>query len=284
MFHMELFSSSNTTSGANTFKQVNYVTTDNVLPAQVSGLQVSPQLPYVMAVFPIGAHLVHTRIQSNSMLPFPYITMDPGNRGSAFESPPRYFDFSNFPLPLKPTEEFDVFCSQNSGGSETQYVAVQFSDGKPTPLPLTVNPANMISSPITPGRFFTVHWTAAVTLTAAAWTQVAPTFDQALYAGYYALVGARAFSATGLFFRMFPSFGPLWRPGGVCVQAYDSLDPDNQRYSNAYEPAPSSWGVWLTFYQNVPPQVEFFATSGDTAEEGWFDLVYLGPQVLQQTP
>jgi len=46
----------------------------------------------------------------------------------------------------------------------------------------------------------------------------------------------------------------------------------------------SDWGVWMTFYQNVPPQVEFFATSADTAEEMWFDLVYLGPQVLTGTP
>jgi hypothetical protein len=43
------------------------------------------------------------------------------------------------------------------------------------------------------------------------------------------------------------------------------------------------WGVWLTFYQNVPPQIEIFATAADTAEEGWFDLVYLGPNYVRGT-
>lgn len=105
-----------------------------------------------------------------------------------------------------------------------------------------------------------------------------PAFDQALYAGTYALIGARCFSATGLFFRMFPAMGSKWRPGGICVQAYDQLDPINQRGFSYGSPGIGGWGVWLSFFQNVPPQVEFFATAADAAEEGWFDLVYLGPQ------
>ena len=280
MFHMELFSSSIAT-GANTFGQLTYFTPDNILAKQVNGLQVSPTLPFLHSYGGVGAHLVHVRAQANSMLPFPYISSSPNNRGSAFESPPRMWDFSKWPLALKPTEEFDIFASQNSGGNETEYVAVQFCDGPPTPLGVAVNPTGIAAAPSMPGRFFSAHWTATTTLTAGQWSLVQPAFDQSLYAGYYALVGARCFSATGLFFRMFPSFGPLWRPGGFCVQAYDGMDAMNQRYMNSFGMEPGGWGVWLTFYQNVPPQVEFFATSADTAEEGWFDLVYLGPQVTQ---
>ena len=278
MFHLELFSSSDTSSGANTFVQLTYFTPDNILPKQVNGLQVSPDLPMLHSVMGVGANLVHVRAQTNSMLPFPYISQSPNNRGTAFESPPRIWDYSKLPLPLKPTEEFDIFVSQNSGGSETEYVAAQFCDGPGTPIPVTINPAALTNSPATPGRFFTAHATASTTLTAGKWTQVQPAFDQALYAGYYALIGARCFSATGLFFRMFPAMGPKWRPGGICVQAYDQMDPTNQRYIPSYGAVPAGWGVWLTFFQNVPPQVEFFATSADTAEEMWFDLVYLGPQ------
>jgi hypothetical protein len=280
MFHAELFSSSIAT-GANTFAQVDYVTTDAVLTGIVNGVQVSPTLNNLHSVAGVGAHLVHVRAQANSMLPFPYIAQSPNNRGSAFESPPRIMDFSAWPLPLKATEEFDIFATQNATGSETEYILVQFSDGLPDPLPVQVNPPGIAAAPTTPGRFTTVHWTASTTLTAGAWTQVTPSFDQALYAGYYALVGARTYSATALFFRMFPSFGPLWRPGGVAVQAYDQMDPYNQRYINAFGGAPGGWGVWLNFYQNVPPKVEIYATSADTAEEGWFDIVYLGPQVQQ---
>jgi len=277
VFHLELFTSS-IASGANTFAQLTYFTPDNILPKQVNGVQISPDLPFLMWYAGVGAHMALVRAQANSMLPFPYITSGPNNRGSAFESPPRTWDYSAWPIPLKPTEEFDVFATQNSGGSETQYVAVMFSNGVLDPIGVTVNPPGIKDSPAMPGRFFTAHWTASTTLTAAGWTQVQPAFDQALYAGYYALVGARCFSATGLFFRMFPAMGPKWRPGGICVQSYDGMDPLNQRYMNSFGADPGGWGQWLTFYQNVPPQVEFFATSADTAEEGFFDLVYLGPQ------
>lgn len=277
MFHLELYTSS-IASGANTFAQVTYFTPDNIIPKLVNGCQVSPDLPFLHSVFGVGAHMVDVRAQANSMLPFPYPTLTPNNRGTAFESPPRHWDFSKAPIPLKPTEEFDIFATQNSGGSETQYVAVQFTDANPQPLPTVINPIAIRDQPATPGRYFSAHWTATTTLTAGGWTQVQPSFDQALYAGYYALVGARAFSATGLFFRMFPAMGPKWRPGGVCTQAYDQLDPPGQRGFSGWVPGMHGWGVWLTFFQNVPPQVEFFATSADTAEEGWFDMIYLGPQ------
>lgn len=280
MFHMELFSSSIAT-GANTFAQVTYFTPDNILPKLVNGMQVSPDIPYLMMVAGVGAHLVHVRPQANSMLPMPYPALSPNNRGSAFESPARVWDLSSNPLPLRPTEEFDIFATQNSGISESEYIACLFSDGKPTPIPTAVNPAAIAQNPATPGRLFTAHWTASTTLTAGQWTQVQPSFDQALYAGYYALVGARCYSASALFFRMFPAMGPKWRPGGIAVQAYDQMDPPGQRAWSAGYAGLGGWGTWLSFYQNVPPQVEFFATSADTAEEGWFDLLYLGPQVIQ---
>ena len=179
MFHLELFSSSIATSGANTFQQLTYTSVDNVLPKLNNGMQVSPTLPYLQAVLGVGAHMVHVRGQAPSMLPFPYPALSPNNRGAAFESPPRIWDFSRAPLPLRPTEEFDIFCTQNSGGAETEYVACQFSDGTLTPIPVAINPPGIGQNPTTPGRFFAVHWTAAVTLTAGAFTQVQPVFDQA---------------------------------------------------------------------------------------------------------
>jgi len=277
MFHMELYSSS-VTQGATSFQQLTYFTPDNVVPKLVNGAQVPAVLNNLHSILGVGAHLVAVRAQAPSMLPFPYTYFSPNNRGTAFESPPRIWDLSTRPLPLRVTEELDIFVTQNSSGSETEYVAVQWCDGPPTPLGVGTNPSAMVGNPVLPGRFFTVHSSTSTTVTAGAWTAVALSFDQNLPAGTYALVGARAYSATGLFFRLFPSMGPVWRPGGICVQAYDSMDAFNQRYLAPYGTAPSGWGVWLTFYQNVPPQIEFFCTSADTAQEAWLDLVYLGPQ------
>jgi hypothetical protein len=280
MFHMELFTGSIAT-GAQAFAQVPYYTTDNILPAQVSGVQVSPDLPFVHSVFGVGAHQVHLRLQANSMLPFPYMTLGPNNRGTAFESPPRIYDFSRVPPPLKATEEFDVFATQNAGAGETQYVAVNFSDSKFDKLPMAINPASVLNGSPAPGRAAPVHWTTSATLTAGTWSKVQPLFDQALPAGYYALCGARIISSTGLFFRMFPAMGPKWRPGGIAAQAYDQMDPIQQRLFYEQMVSDKYWGVWLYFYQNVPPQVEIFATGADTNPEGWFDLVYLGPQFVK---
>lgn len=278
MFHVELFSSS-IASGANTFAQVTYFTPDNILPKLNLGMQVSPDLPNLMFVAGVGAHMVHVRPQMNSFLPFPYLSLSPNNRGGAFESPPRIWDFSTKPIPLKPTEEFDIFASQNAGAGETQYVLAGFCDMPPQPVAVQINPPGLPSNTLTPGRFFSAHATASTTLTAGAWTQVQPTFDQTLPAGTYQLIGARAFSATALFFRMFPAMGPKWRPGGVAVQAYDQIDPEAQRYFASYVQPTNFWGPWLQFFQNVPPQFEFFATAADSAEEMWLDLVYIGPSV-----
>ena len=280
MFHLETFSSSIATSGANTFQQLTYVATDAVLQKMVNGMQVSPQLPKLMAVFGVGGNLVHVRAQAPSMLPLPYISLSPNNRGSAFESPPRAWDFSNNPIALRLTEEFDIFVTQNSGGAQTEYVACLFTDGLFTaPPPVRRGPT--INGD---GGFFTLHGTATTTLTAGAWTNIPAssiTFDQALPAGSYALVGARAFSATGLFFRMFPQYTPLWRPGGVAVQAYDALDPPNQRFGMGWSGDVNSWGVWLTFFSNTVPGIEFFATAADTAEEVWLDIIKVSDITVQ---
>jgi len=282
MFHSEVFDSSNGTSGVVTPLQVNYVSAGALLPSiSTNGMQVSFELPYLAFIAGVAANMVSIRPQSSSMTPFPYPNLNPNNRGTAFESPPRVWDFFRTPMKLLATEEFDIFATQNSGGAQNQRVLCSFSDGAIMPLTVQVNPGGMESNPRTPGRFFTAHATGTTTLTASGWTSVTPSFDQILPAGMYAVIGMRFFSATARFARLAPASGPKWKPGGCAVQAYDSLDPWNQRAQPISGGVVAPWGIWLTFYQNVPPTVEFYATAADTAEEIWFDLVYMGPNFIQ---
>lgn len=255
MFDLELYTSS-VTNGSLLQVTSKY---NSVVPTLNSGFQV-PTLNKIMAAFAISAHAQRLQLQAPSMRSFPYPDYVPVNRGTVFESPVRGFVAPQYPVPLNYTEELDAFAENNNSAAETMYAAVIFCDGPVAPAPA--------------GRAFTVHGTSSTTLTAGAFTSFAPVLDQSLPAGQYALIGARAYSATALFFRIIPAMGPLWRPGSVAVQAYDGMGADGARMGG--------WGTWLVFQQNVAPSVEIFATSADTAEEVWLDLVYMGPGASPQ--
>lgn len=257
-FHSVVFTSSTSSSGATTFVQLNSKA-DVIVPTLNNGFQVPVQLKYLASIGGVGTSLTNIRAQTPAFLPFPWPSFAPVNRGSAFETPARFWDLFKMPLPMNPTDELDIYICQNSGGSETEYVFVNLSDGTITPVPA--------------GRFFTVHGTGSTTLTSGAFTSVALTFDQAIPRGLYAVVGARAYSAHALYFRLAPAMEPLWRPGGIAVQAYDQMDPPGQRGFIYDGQVVAPWGQWMTFFQNVPPQLDMFATSGDTAEEVWLDLI-----------
>jgi hypothetical protein len=111
----------------------------------------------------------------------------------------------------------------------------------------------------------TIHATASATLTALGWTAVTFALDQSLDPGTYAIIGARCFSATGMFFRVIPNMGAsVYRPGSTMVQAYDGAEIGKARRGG--------WGEWLRFATTNLPQIEVFATSADTAEELWLDI------------
>jgi hypothetical protein len=215
---------------------------DAIIPTLNSGLQIPKQLNKLGFVAGVGTSMTNLRVQTPAFLPYPWPSFGPVNRGSAFESPPRMFDLFKSPLNMNPTDELDVFIAQNSGGSETEYVFLSLTDG-------------MVSS-APGGRFFTVHATGTTTQTAGAFTSCTLTFDQAIPAGLYAVIGARAFAATALAFRLAPAMEPLWRPGGIAVRTYDQLDPPGQRAYHLDGQVIAPWGVWMQFYQNVPPQVD----------------------------
>lgn len=259
-FHTVVYTSSTSGSGATTFVQLNFKA-DAIVPTLNNGLQVPKQLSRLGFVAGVGTSLTNFRAQTPAFLPYPWPSFAPVNRGSAFESPPRMWDLFDRPLSMNPTDELDIWICQNSGGAETEYVFASLTDGVETPAPA--------------GRFFTVHGTGSTTVTAGAFTLCALTFDQAIPAGLYAVIGARAFSATALAFRLAPAMEPLWRPGGIAVRTYDQLDPPGQRAFHLDGTVVAPWGVWMQFYQNVPPQLDLFATSADTAQEVWLDLIQI---------
>jgi hypothetical protein len=276
MFHMEAFRSSLASGVTDVFQQVTYITAGARLTPIGNGLAVSVQLSKLHSFFGVGAHLEQIQFQAASFLPMPYPTWAPNNIGTAAESPPRFWDLSLHPKALRPTEFFNVFASQTSGGAENEAVFVNFTDGMMEPAPPLANAPSINGN----GQFTIQHATATTTLTANAWTQVTPVLDTpSIPAGYYALVGMRVQSAGALAFRVRPQVEPLWEPGGVACQTADQLDPAGQRYYNPITGRVSKWGTWLKFFQNTVPYIEIWSTSADTKEDMWFDLIKISDVV-----
>lgn len=251
MMHLEIYSGSIAT-GTSPLIVVPAVATQ-IYPVQSNGFLIQ-QLNKIIMADQVGTGAVRAQLQSPSLRVQPFIDIVPSNRGTVHESPPRFMDWTSAPLSVRSNEVLNAFATQNSGGAAIAYVGVWFADGPQRATP------NL--------PFLTVHATAAATLTAAAWSAVTPALDVQLDPGTYAIIGMRVFSATALYARLIPnSGGQTFRPGVSCVQAYDG-------YDNPYFRA-GSLGQLMTFSTTNIPQVEMFATTADTAEEFWFDLVQL---------
>jgi len=272
---LEVFRSSLASGVSNVLQEVTYVAQGAILAPSANGVQVSAYLNKLNALWGLGANLENISPQAASFLPLPFPNFAPNNIGTAIESPAKYWDFSRAPKVLRSTETLNIFASQTSGGAETETVFCEFTDGIITAAPPVASAPAINGN----GMFTVAHATATATLTANAFTQVTPILDNPLPAGTYALVGARVMSAKALAFRMKPIVEPLWRPGGVAVQAPDQFDPPGQRFLNPLTGYMSHWGVWLTFFQNTVPNVDIFSTAADTVEDFWFDLIKLSDVV-----
>lgn len=275
MRHLEVFRGSLASGATDVLQQVPFVFAEAKLAPSALGLQVSATLSKLSAFWGVGANLENISPQAASMLPLPFPNYAPNNIGTAVESPSKYWDFIRNPIPLRPTETFNIFASQTSGGAEVQTVFTEFTDGIISPLPmLAAGP-----SPNGNGKYTSMHARATTTLTPNAWSQVTPSIDLPFPAGLYALVGARVMSAKALGFRMRPINDVSWYPGGVAVQSPDQYDPPGQRFINALTGALTHWGIWFTFFQNTVPNVDIWSTAADTVEDFWFDVIKLSDVV-----
>lgn len=257
MLHLEVFSSS-IASGTTPPLQVNAVKSQ-IVPLDGSGLGFLLQsYSKILMVAHQGTNAIRAQLQSPTLRKQPFIDIVPVNRLALFDSPVRVADFSASPLQLSPSEALTAFATQNAGAGQVQSIGVWMTDGPRVPRS---GPPPLV-----------VHATGTTTLSALAWTAVAFTLDTQLDPGTYAIIGMRAFSATGLFARVIPNSGQQnLRPGVTMVQSYGGLD---MKYARNGE-----LGTFVTFVTTNLPQFELFATAADTAEELWLDLVQLSPNV-----
>lgn len=247
MIHLVAFTSSITNSGA--LIQLAGVA-DGIFPASNSGLLVPAGYKYVLGAAAMGASVTRAQLGSASFRDYGNMDMEPINIGTVFESPVRWMNLLDQPLPISGPVELDAYAAQGGAGAENDYLFAWLWDGqltKPTKRPLSV------------------HATGSSTMVAKSWSKVQLTLDNPLDQGTYALVGAHFKSATALAFRVIPVDNSSNRQGGLAVQAADGLDIYQQRMGGM--------GTWTTFPNYNVPQFEAFCISADTSQDVTLDLI-----------
>jgi hypothetical protein len=178
--------------------------------------------------------------------------VDPLTAGVAQPNPPIVM-FLNDYLPVIPQDE---------------EVQVQMTDATATANTLTgglwvATPDWSMNVPkgIGPLAVFPARFSFTATLAANVWSGLGPiVFEQALRAGWYAVVGAKIYATAALYFRVqFPRStlynGRALRPGDCTSSAIGA----QAWYTNLYVTSP--FGVWGKFHTFELPQVEMYATA-----------------------
>jgi len=246
--HLAVFTGSQAQSAA--FTQVSLLQTlyESI---QNNGLQVDSRLNTLIAIMTQGAHLQRLQLRSPSLTQAGLLPDFQPVRKSTLTANiiANLIALLDTPMKFPATESLQPWITQSNAGSEQEYIALLLCDAVPAP----------VKKP-----FHTIRFTGTTTLTANALTQAFLTSEQALPAGKYDCIGARMQTASGVFFRLGIGAWPV-RPGGICVLADDSRDPDFQRYGNS--------GVWFTFGNTDQIVAEVLATAGDTAQTLEMDVV-----------
>lgn len=246
MFHLAAFTESQDTGGVLTYCAALF---DGILTVAGDDISVPEGLPNLGAVLALGATITQARLEAPSLRRTILLDVRPLNVGAEPLSPYPIINLFDNPLPLDPFESIRALVAEGAAGAERETVLVWLTDSPATPVR---------------GEIFTLYGTAAVTLTANAWTSAAITWSQTLPAGTYQVVGMRAESA-GLVAARLSFVGQSFRPGCVGLDAAADIEHSIFRYGNL--------GVWGEFAHNQPPNVDFLSVSADTNEYVWLDLV-----------
>lgn len=184
----------------------------------------------------------------------------PLNGAATFPSPPRVMDRRSDPMRLPLNEEITIETTGTDIGAQTMGA-----------LLLIAKPQWSMNLPRGLERLTTRATATTTGGSATSWGNLtALTFERDLYNGVYAVVGAYAFLASAIGFRLFfpsqsPAEGRQLRPGGLAMNAATDCPWDAQHFG---------LGEWGRFHTFEAPSIQTFGAAGAT--EVRLDLIYLG--------
>lgn len=149
-------------------------------------------------------------------------------------------------IELEPSENIELQTSED-GGTTTQQGFVVLGDAENAPMP--------------PGNIRSIRLTGTTTLTADGWTSVTLTPESTLEAGTYMMVHFAAYGVSVVAARWLPQGGGF-RPG---MFGFSGASP--AQFHHVTEPWDRlGWFGMLEFTHITLPQIQYFATAGDTAQ------------------
>ena len=200
-----------------------------------------------------GINNVRTRINTASLreVALPYLA--PINQTLTVPSPPNLAYFGDAGPKPRPADAISVEATSADAGAQTYYALLNFSFGRREP---------------TPGKEYRTRFTAAITAVAGSWVNGAITLDQVLPAGIYQICGMDIFGTNLIAGRLvFPGGG--WRPG---VYARNAVNNVPHRIF-----LDGTLGVFGEFNSVAMPTLDIYAEGANTSQEGYLDLVQVGP-------
>jgi len=174
------------------------------------------------------------------------VDISPINNGLVFGSLPRIVPYFFNPLPIVDQEPLEVQTQNGAAVMNRIFLTIADAALKPTT-----------------GKIYTVRFTTSITLVTATWANGALTFGTTLPAGNYQVVGARVWSANGVYARFFFK-GSFFRPGVPMINAEDNNEWSWHRMGNV--------GVFDQFNNVTPPSLDAMGVT-DTAQQGYLDLI-----------
>ena len=229
----------------------------NVPPIQdgiiaIANSHLLPQRDYDILFAAISAvTLTRARMVSptNRQITLPFIR--PINAALLPPTDPNVADYRENPFRINALEEFSIEATDSAAGPNNCTAIVGLAES---------------FEPVPRGNIFTLRGTSVTAAVANVWTQLATTWDDALPAGQYAVVGMSAIATNQLAARLIFE-NQVARPGSLGVVA-----EANRNHAMFVK---GGLGTWGRFMSTRMPVVEVLNNGTDNAHTVYLDLIRL---------
>ncbi len=203
----------------------------------------------LLAIMGVGSDLKSIRLTSPTLRAVAPITPGQFHHADTIDGYYPVYSLMNNQFQMQTDEQVRALAANDAATADSAFVGALVSDGNVAPL----NGATII----------TVSGTAAVTASSENWVTGQITLDTILPRGVWAVVGAKAVQANGVFARLVFS-GQGVRPMFPIVPNPEV--PTDQMFRGG------KMGLWGTFDSRSPPKLQVLSSGAASAQQVYLDV------------